>query len=200
MMTSWSDSRIEKAKFEKPNIDPLLIQLNFTEPTPKTVQQEPVEKKEIEPIPKPKPKPKIKAKKKIVKNKKIAHKIKPVEEPVTKPVQPTKPVQIAQPTPPKAQPEVKLQEIYLAEVLSSIEKKKRYPTLARRKNIEGKVNVSFKLSCGGDITELDIQGAHSLLRKAAKKAINAAQPFPKRPQQLDCPLPVKYAMAYSLKQ
>jgi protein TonB len=201
-MTSWSDSRTEKAKFEKPKIDPLLVQLNFTQPAPKTVQQKPIEEKALKQPPKPKPKtkPKVTPKKKLVKRKKPPQKKSPVQQPVTKPVRPSQPVQVAQPSPPKAQPTAKLLEIYLAEILSSIEKKKRYPTLARRKNIEGKVNVSFKLSCGGDISELQIQGAHGLLRKAAKKAIKAAQPFPKRPEELDCPLPVTYAMAYSLKQ
>lgn len=202
VITGWSDSRVEKAKFAKPKIDPLLVQLNFTQPAPKTVQQKPIEKKAIKQPPKPKPKtkPKVTPKKKPVKRKKPALKKRPVQQPVSKPVRPSQPEQVAQPSPPKAQPKAKLMEIYLAKILSSIEKKKRYPSLARRKNIEGKVNVSFKLSCGGDISELQIQGAHGLLRKAAKKAIKSAQPFPKRPDELDCPLPVRYAMAYSLKQ
>ncbi|ODB93104.1 hypothetical protein A3197_20160 [Candidatus Thiodiazotropha endoloripes] len=200
IMINWSDERIDHAKLVKPKADPLLIQLSFTQPTPKTVQHKPVEKKVVKQIPKPKtkPKPKKSLRKKIVKAKKPPQKKTPVKE--TETTQADTVEKIAQPTPPKTQPIAELLEIYLADILSSIEQKKRYPSLARRKNIEGKVSVRFKLSCDGDITDLKIQGAHGLLRKAANKAIKAAQPFPKIPQALKCPLPVTYAMAYSLKQ
>ncbi|MCG8489253.1 MAG: TonB family protein [Chromatiales bacterium] len=202
IVTSWSDKRIEHAKFIKPISDPLLVQLSFTQPTPEPVQQKPVEKKEVKHIPKPqkKPTPQKRPVKKVVKTKKTPQKKKPAPIVEAAPIPPNEPESVAQPAPPKTQPKAQLLEIYLAEILSSIEQKKRYPTLARRKNIEGKVSVSFKLSCGGDITDLEIQGAHGLLRKAANKAIKAAQPFPKIPQALKCPLPVTYAMAYSLNQ
>ncbi|MCG7981456.1 MAG: TonB family protein [Candidatus Thiodiazotropha lotti] len=197
-MINWSDERIDHAKLVKPQADPLLIQLSFTQPIPKTVQHKPVEKKVVKQIPKPKTKPKKSPRKKTVKAKKPPQKKTPVKE--TETTQADTVEKIAQPTPPKTQPIAELLEIYLADILSSIEQKKRYPSLARRKNIEGKVSVRFKLSCDGDITDLKIQGAHGLLRKAANKAIKAAQPFPKIPQALKCPLPVTYAMAYSLKQ
>ncbi|MCG8017025.1 MAG: TonB family protein [Candidatus Thiodiazotropha sp. 'RUGA'] len=203
MVTSWSEMRIEHAKIADPKSNPLLVQVSFTQPTPEAVQQNPVEKKVVKqqpPKPKAKPKAKKRPRKKIVKAEKPTPKKKPQPIIEAAPVEPSKPEAVAQPAPAKTQPKAQLLEIYLAEILSSIEQKKRYPTLARRKNIEGKVRVRFKLSCGGDITELEIQGAHGLLRKATNKAIKAAQPFPKIPQALQCPLPVTYAMAYSLKQ
>ncbi|MCW4315383.1 MAG: TonB family protein [Candidatus Thiodiazotropha taylori] len=203
-MTSWSDIRVEHAKLKKNLTDPLLVQLSFTQPTPEPVQQKPVEIKKVKQTPKPhppkKPKPKKRLVKKVVKAKKPPPKIEPPPIVEAAPTPPIEPVNIAQPASPKVQPKAQLLEVFLAEILSSIEQKKRYPTLARRKNIEGNVRVSFKLSCGGDITDLEIQGAHGLLRKAANKAIKAAQPFPKIPQALKCPLPITYAMAYSLNQ
>jgi hypothetical protein len=66
--------------------------------------------------------------------------------------------------------------------------------------MEGKIEVSFNLSCDGKVSELTIKGQHSLLRKAAGKAIDAAQPLPGPPSQIECPIPVNYAMAYTLEK
>jgi protein TonB len=204
MVVSWSDSQITRASVDKPKTDPLFLQLSFPQPVSavlqKTVQQpQPSTKKIVETPPKPTPKPKPKPKKAIQPKKKPP-------EPKTVRLKKKLPVSeksaevlAQQPTPPKAQPKSNLLEQYLAELLASIEKHKRYPSLARRKNIEGKVEVRFKLACNGQVTELDISGSHSLLRKAANKAIKAAQPFPEIPAETKCPLPIKYAMAYTLK-
>jgi protein TonB len=100
--------------------------------------------------------------------------------------------------PPKARPKAALLEQYLVELLASIEEQKRYPALAKRRSIEGKVQVRFNLACDGRITDLDISGSHRLLQKAANKAIKAAYPFPEIPPELRCPLPIRYAMAYTL--
>jgi protein TonB len=198
---SWSDTRIGRARLDQPKTPPLLVQFNFTQPEPKVdLKPQPIEKKEIKAPPKPKPitKPKKRSKKKIVQPQKQPEQIKPPMK-KTPTLEPTKEeVAVAQPLPPKAQPKANHLEIYLAKVMSSIEQKKRYPTLARRKNIQGRVKVSFKLACDGKITELDISGSHNLLRKATNKAIKAAHPFPKMPEELNCPLPVSYAMAYTL--
>jgi protein TonB len=202
MIVSWPDSQITRASVDKPKTDPLFLQLSFPQPVSarfqKTAQQpQPRTKKVVETPPKPKPKPKpkkaIQPKKKPPEPKTVAVKKNP---PV---IQKSTEVLAQQPEPPKAQPKASLLEQYLAELLTSIEKHKRYPTLARRKSIEGKVEVHFKLACDGQITELDISGSHSLLRKATNKAIKAAQPFPRIPEELRCPLPIKYAMAYTLE-
>lgn len=81
-----------------------------------------------------------------------------------------------------------------------IEAKKTYPTVARRRNMEGKIEVSFNLSCDGKVSKLTIKGPHGLLRKAAGKAIDAAQPLPQPPSQIKCPMPIHYAMAYTLEK
>lgn len=205
IFTSWSDARINQAKLDQPKADPLFVQLNLNQTRPKVVQQQaPIVKKESETPTKPKPKPKPKPKQIV--EKKIPTKTKPVEkktvpaETTPQVVEEPEHVVVSQPSPPKAEPKANILEQYMAELLASIEKKKRYPALARRKNIEGRVQVHFMLTCDGQISDLDINGSHSLLRKAANKAIKAAHPFPEIPAELSCPLPITYAMAYTLDQ
>ena len=84
-------------------------------------------------------------------------------------------------------------------MLKLVEARKFYPKLARRKNIQGTVKVSFTIACDGNVSGLDTAESHKLLRKAAAKAVRAAQPLPKPPGQIDCPLPVQFAIDYSLK-
>ncbi|MBT3045051.1 MAG: TonB family protein [Candidatus Thiodiazotropha endolucinida] len=108
--------------------------------------------------------------------------------------------EVIQPPPPRVQPKVNLREQYLAQLLAVIEAKKTYPTVARRRNMEGKIEVSFNLSCDGKVSKLTIKGPHGLLRKAAGKAIDAAQPLPQPPSQIECPMPIHYAMAYTLEK
>ncbi|MGD8911803.1 MAG: TonB family protein [Candidatus Thiodiazotropha sp.] len=203
LVTEWSDKMVARAAAMQDEKPPLLVKLTFQKPTPEIIPEviqppEPAVKQVIKPKPKPKPEPKIK-KKRLSKPK-----LKP--KPViaeTKPVTPPEEKQVAnqpQPPPPQIQPKVDLREKYLAKLLAKIEAKKFYPTIARRRNLEGKVEVSFNLSCNGKVSKLTITGSHSLLRKAAGKAIDAAQPLPQPPSQVECPMPVHYAMAYTLEK
>ncbi|MCU7920307.1 MAG: TonB family protein [Candidatus Thiodiazotropha sp. (ex Dulcina madagascariensis)] len=193
-VTAWSDKLIPRAALEQEQTSPLFVQLNFPQPVPEIVPDiiqpvKPVIKQVAKPKPKPKPKPKKKqinsTPKPVVMEK--APQIEPAEEAVVKRQPPT-----------RAQPQANLRERYLAKLLARIEEKKYYPSIARRRNIEGKIRVSFKLECDGKVTQLAITGQHSLLRKAAGKAVNAAQPLPEIPPQIECPLPISYAMAYTL--
>ncbi|MES9972315.1 MAG: TonB family protein, partial [Candidatus Thiodiazotropha sp.] len=179
---------------EKP---PLLVQLTFQTPPPEVVPQviqppQPIIKQVIKP--KPKAKPKIKKK---VRTKPIPKPVVVETEPVTLPEE--KQV-VTRPPPPRVQPKVDLREQFLAQLLAMIEAKKHYPTVARRRNLEGKIQVSFNLSCDGKVSKLSIKGPHSLLRKATSKAIDAAQPLPLPPSEIECPMPVHYAMAYTLEK
>jgi outer membrane biosynthesis protein TonB len=72
--------------------------------------------------------------------------------------------------------------------------------VARRRNLQGTIQVRFRLGCRGEVQALEISGEHSLLRKAAGKAIEAAIPLPKIPAEIQCPMRVDYAMAYTLEQ
>ncbi|MEW8053645.1 MAG: TonB family protein [Candidatus Thiodiazotropha sp.] len=201
LVTEWSDKKLVQAAIEQNDKPPLLVQLTFQKPLPEIIPEvtrppEPVVRRVIKPKPKPKQKKKPKIKKKS--------RSKPISKPVvteTEPVTPPEVQQVArQPPVPRIQPKVDLREQYLAKLLAMIEAKKHYPTVARRRNLEGKIEVSFNLSCDGKVSKLTITGPHSLLRKAAGKAIDAAQPLPEPPSQVECPMPIRYAMAYTLEQ
>jgi protein TonB len=202
LVTEWADKMLAQAAIEQDEKPPLLVKLTFQKPLPEIIPKkvitppEPVVKKVV----KPKPKPKIE-KKRLSKPKPTP---KPKPKPLiaeTKPVTPPEETQVAtQPAPTRIQPKVNLREEYLSKLLAMIEAKKHYPTIARRRNLEGKIEVRFNLLCDGKISKLSITGAHSLLRKAAGKAIDAAQPLPEPPSQVECPIPVHYAMAYSLEK
>jgi protein TonB len=200
-ITEWPDKITTKAAIEQHEKPPLLIQLTFQKPLPEVIPEviqppEPIVKQVVKPKPKTKPKKKPKPKKKRVRN--------PIAKPViaeTKPITPRVEKQVvSRPPPPPIQPSVDLRQQYLAKLLAKIEAKKHYPTIARRRNMQGKIKVSFNLSCEGKISNLSIVGPHSILRKATGKAIHAAQPLPQPPTQIDCPMPVHYAMAYSLEK
>jgi protein TonB len=201
LFMEWSDTMIAKASIEQQEKPPLLVQLSFQKPPPKT---KPVIKQELAQQPQKvsKPKPKIKPKKKPKLKKKIKKKPDPKPETaIAKPIliPDTKPV-ISQPPPAQVQPKVDQREQYLAKLLAMIEENKHYPAIARRRNLEGKIEVKFNLSCDGVVSDLSTIGPHSLLRKAARKAINAAQPLPAPPAHVKCPLPIHYAMAYVLEK
>jgi protein TonB len=205
LVTEWADKMLAQAAIEQDEKPPLLVKLTFQKPLPEIIPKvitppEPVVKKVV----KPKPKPKPKIKKKRLSKPKPKPRAKPKPKPLiaeTKPAPPPEETQVAtQPAPTRIQPKVNLREEYLAKLLAMIEAKKHYPTIARRRNLEGKIEVRFNLSCDGKISKLSITGAHSLLRKAAGNAIDAAQPLPEPPSQVECPMPVHYAMAYSLEK
>ncbi|MCU7942310.1 MAG: TonB family protein [Candidatus Thiodiazotropha sp. (ex Cardiolucina cf. quadrata)] len=199
IVTEWSDKTVTQAAVEQIEKPQLLVQLTFQKPLPEIIPEviqppKTVEKQVVKPKPKPKAKPKIKKK---IRSKAIP---KPVVA-ETKPVTPPEEKQLArQPLPPRVQPKVNLREQYLAQLLAVIEANKYYPTVARRRNMEGKIEVSFNLSCDGKVSKLTIKGPHGLLRKAAGKAIDAAQPLPQPPSQIECPMPIHYAMAYTLEK
>ncbi|MCU7892947.1 MAG: TonB family protein [Candidatus Thiodiazotropha sp. (ex Ustalcina ferruginea)] len=196
IVMEWSDKLITRSAIEKKKRSPLYVQMNFPQPLPEVIPEviQPV-KPVIKPVArqKPKPKPKPKPKKK---------KVKPVPEPVIEKVVKTEPVKetlAKREAPlPRAQPQVNLRERFLAKLLARIEEKKYYPSIARRRNLEGNIKVSFKLECDGKVAQLAITGQHNQLRKAAGKAVDAAQPLPEIPSQIKCPMHISYAMAYKL--
>jgi protein TonB len=118
---------------------------------------------------------------------------------------PTEPKEIVEQIPaPMPPPTARLQLVdlrneYLTRLMARIEKNKFYPTIARRRNLQGMVRVSFRLGCEGEVEALEIEGKHSLLRKAAGKAVEASLPLPKIPTEIKCPMRVNYAMAYTLE-
>lgn len=92
-------------------------------------------------------------------------------------------------------------ENYIQQLATHINKHKFYPRTARRRNIEGQVNVSFDLLTNGNIINLHVHSGPAILQKAAMKAIHSALPMPRRPDDLlnlDT-MKIEYAIQFSLK-
>jgi protein TonB len=207
LFLTWAERPLISARETNQLPNSLFVQIQFPQPQPEAQipveeppPQEPVAKPEPPPKPKPKPKPKPEPKP-LPKPKP-----KPVQQPVHRPPEPeqvakTPAAESAPPPPPTASREnVDLRNEYLSRVLAKIEKNKFYPTIARRRNLQGMIRVRFRLGCDGKVEALEIEGKHSLLRKAASKAIQASLPLPKIPQEIECPMLIDYAMAYQLER
>ncbi|MCU7915152.1 MAG: energy transducer TonB [Candidatus Thiodiazotropha sp. (ex Gloverina cf. vestifex)] len=190
----WSDRNLISAAEIERDQKPLFVQLNFPQPESESVMPvveppPPVVKKQPAPKPKPKPKPKLKPQPMPV-----------VEPPKVEEV--VEEVVAAAPTPPPpANRQLEsVRNEYLAKLMAQIEKNKFYPTIARRRHLQGMIRVSFRLGCDGKLDKLDVKGKHNLLRKAAGKAVEASLPLPSIPPEIKCPMLVDYAMAYTLEK
>lgn len=75
---------------------------------------------------------------------------------------------------------------YLEMVRLKIERHKKYPDIARVKNIEGRVVIRFVITPEGGVRALELAktSRHKALDKAALRAVEAAAPFPKPPRRL----------------
>ncbi len=91
-------------------------------------------------------------------------------------------------------------ERYLTEVMAHIEQHKWYPKAARRRGIEGEVNVSFTLLADGTVHQLVVENGPSLLVAAARKAVEKATPMPTPPASIHCPLECQFRMRFNLKR
>jgi len=75
---------------------------------------------------------------------------------------------------------------YIDMLRISIERHKKYPQIARIRNIEGHVKVEFEICQGGKVKNIKIiqSSGRKILDQAAMDAINNASPLPIPPQQL----------------
>lgn len=75
---------------------------------------------------------------------------------------------------------------YLEMVRLRIERHKRYPNVAKVKQIEGTVTINFVITPEGDIKSAKVvkTSGDSVLDKAALTAVKNAVPFPKAPASL----------------
>jgi len=92
----------------------------------------------------------------------------------------------------------KEKEAYIQLLLAHIEAYKFYPGAARRRAIEGKLDVTFLLSESGEHYQLKINGGKSVLQRAVRQALNDAQPFPKPPSSLLSNQRIAFSMYYQL--
>lgn len=86
--------------------------------------------------------------------------------------------------------------VNLKKILTEIRKNIRYPKVARRRGIEGVVNVEFKLYPNGSIGSINLLSGHKLLKKSAFKAIEkASKDFPKVLKPILLRLPIAYTLS-----
>jgi len=198
---------------EKKGPENSITRISFLVPAPSMVkpvevmpelsQPQPVIEKP-EPKPEPKPKPKSKPKPKL--KPKPVEKVTPARE-VRQTQTRTPPISRAEAekTLPVLQPVVdprlseQARQSYLAELLSHIESHKHYPRSARRRHIEGVVQVSFRLLPEGQIDGLKVAGKRRVLQQASRNAVVASLPVPSPPKELDLPLSINFSMAFVLK-
>ena len=72
-----------------------------------------------------------------------------------------------------------------------IERHKRYPPSAKRRNIQGRVRVSFTLNANGTVSNIKVTGK-SIFKSYAKKAVKAA--FPINVSRLRVRLPHRFTL------
>ncbi len=74
---------------------------------------------------------------------------------------------------------------YLEMVKLKIERQKKYPDIARTRQIEGYVTIRFVITPEGDIkgTRIVKTSGHNHLDEAALMAVQNSAPFPKPPKQ-----------------
>jgi len=179
---------------------------------PKIVQEK-ILKIVITPVPvvkkqvvKPKPIKKV-IKKKVIK-KEIVKKVEPVKtvalEPVVQKVQEpiVEEVVVAKVTPvvPKPVFDAQMKASFIAGLYAMLEEQKYYPKMAKRRKLEGVVEISFTLSKDGKIKDVFVYKDcnHSMLNKAALKVVKsivAYKPIPDAVSMasLNLNIPIKYS-------
>ena len=89
-------------------------------------------------------------------------------------------------------------ESYLLRLLAHIDNHKFYPRTARRRGMEGEIQVAFNLHTDGSISDLQITGGSKVLRKAAKQAVQRALSLPPPPESMSLQEQISFGMLYRL--
>jgi len=92
-----------------------------------------------------------------------------------------------------------LKQQYLAQVMQQVEQYKHYPKAARRRGIEGMVQISFIIQSDGSVQNIQLQHGANVLQKAVRKAVSKASPFPAPPNSLSLPIPCYFSMQFRLQ-
>lgn len=177
------------------------VSLNLLPPAQQPQQPVEAERPKYEPVSRPKPKPIPKQKNELKPKERAPEKIeqlKPGPEVVPEQTAATKVEEKIHRGPDKDA--ALIRKTYLSKLLTYIEGHKYYPRTARRRGIEGNIEVTFELLCDGTISELKTSGGLKILRKSAEQSITKALPFETPPSEVDCPLQVSYIMQFELQQ
>ncbi|MDQ6963535.1 MAG: energy transducer TonB [Mariprofundales bacterium] len=190
-------------------------------PPPTEVEAETVTPKSTDTPPLPKAQPvKVQPKPALVKKRDHTHRHH-VHSAITKPISerraitPTKPVEQLTPaavavsaTPPAATASQapatdsgaleRERARYLASLMRHIEKHKWYPATARRRGVQGRVKITFRLMSDGSVHHIKAQDGPKVLRRAAEQAVAKSEPMPHPPAHIHCPLACEFSMQFAL--
>jgi len=166
------------------------------------MKQQSMEQPRAEVLPEPLPMP--------VPEEKILEEIKPAEKPVQEPVaEPEQAMhQAEQMMDPQVQGEqllnnhqlvIEQKQQYMQKLMAHIDAHKFYPSAARRRGIEGEVQVSFNLTTDKTPVNIEMNGGISILQRAARQALQDASPFPEPPTDVFFNSPIVISMVYALE-
>jgi len=85
---------------------------------------------------------------------------------------------------------------YRSQIIELINANKSYPNTARRRGIQGNVDISFTVTNDGSVINLECHGDAKILSRSACDAIKKALPFPAPEKQ---PLQLSFVMDYVLR-
>jgi protein TonB len=203
---SFSDKEINK-----PNVISISMVSQPKQKTPKKIVQKPVKKKKIKKkkaIKKPKKK-KIPIKKEPIKKEpKVEEKIEPVKEEIPKeknPVQKNTSVKNKQQTVVNKKSKINHDEIkakkniFFTKLRNKIEQNKSYPKRARRRGIEGSVEVRFFLQSDGSVKNVEFLSGKNIFKKSVIKAIKNSFPVDVEKSLFDFPMEFKISVDYVLR-
>lgn len=178
------------------------------EPTPKPKSESIVKKHEPKPKPvakKPEPKP-IKKQEEILQESTSQ----PIQEPyaqetikeaVAKPEPIKKEAEI--PPPPKPPVDQGLlrakRERFISELINRINSNKSYPNSARRRAIEGEVEVTFTITPEGSVRDIEIISGHDIFKNSITEAIQNSFPIKIEDGIFEFPKKFKISILYILK-
>ena len=166
------------------------------------LKQQPMEKLRADVLPEPKPMP-------VVEEKHLEE-IKPAEKPIEESVAEPEPAthKAEQMIEPQVQGEqlqndhqlvIKQKQQYMQKIMAHIDAHKFYPSAARRRGIEGEVQVSFNLTTDKIPVNIEVNGSISILQRAAMQALQDASPFPEPPADVFFNSPIVISMVYALQ-
>ena len=92
-------------------------------------------------------------------------------------------------------------ENYLSMVRMRIERHKKYPIIARKRHMEGRVRLRFIIGPDGRVRSMKVVGKsrYSVLDKAAVRAVMDSAPFPEPPKDLFAgPVPLEVSIVFEL--
>ncbi len=152
---------------------------------PPYVKPPPIVQPRVEPLPKPKPKEKPIVKPKPILEAKPSPIVKSVEihQPTVEPLQYAN---SAQATNENVELNLSLRRSYESQLLAWLERHKKYPHIARRRNQQGTVTLEFTINAEGRLLSHKIiqASAHPALNSAVQKMIKSASPLPSVPEEL----------------